>query len=304
MPIESVMRRLVVVGLDGSEKDGRAIAAAVAVGKLSESDLHFVRIIDDPLAGVVRDPREEVVGLHVAERVADTVVENRTDAEAALASVVANLGMGGDRVATWAVLQAQDVGVALIDHAVASDALLIVLATRAPRARSRAIVGSVADYVMRESPRPVILVPPGATFMAGKEPTVARVLVPLDDSSLSFRSLEFIVDLPRANELEYVLVEVVAEERARATAQTRLEKSAAWLRSRGVKGVEVCVLESADAAEAIVGAVRDTLVDAIAMSTRGAGGLGRLILGSVAEKVVRNSELPVMLLTPRVLAQQ
>jgi nucleotide-binding universal stress UspA family protein len=40
----------------------------------------------------------------------------------------------------------------------------------------------------------------------------------------------------------------------------------------------------------------------IAMSTRGAGGLGRLVLGSVAQGVLRASELPVLLLTPRILA--
>ena len=298
------MRRSIVVGLDGSEKDGRAIAAAVAVGRLSDSDLHFVRVIEDPLAGVVRDQRDELVGLRGAGQVAEAVVADRAAAEDQLAAVVANLRLGDDRVATFAVLEARDVAAALIDHAVARDALLIVLATRAPGARSRAIVGSVADHVMRESPRPVILVPPGAAFMAGKTPTVARVLVPLDDSSLSFRSLEFIVQLPHASELEYVLVEVVAEERARATAEVRLAKTAAWLRSRGARGVEMLVLQSPNAAAAIVGAVRETLVDAIAMSTRGAGGLGRLILGSVAEQVVRQSELPVMLLTPRVLAQR
>lgn len=269
------MGRLVMVGLDGSEKDDRAIAAALAVGQLSGSDLHFVRIVEN----------------------FDGAVEKQ------LADIVAHLPPDAERAATWKVVVAREAGAALIEHAVARDAFLIVLATRAPGARSRAIAGSVADHVMRESPRPVILVPPGASFLAGKEPAVARVLVPLDDSSLSFRSLEFIIELPRASALEYVLVEVVAEERARATAELRLTKTAAWLRSRGVKKVETIVLHSSDAAGAIVATVREALVDAIAMSTRGAGGLGRLMLGSVAEKVVRESELPVLLLTPRVLAR-
>jgi len=38
------------------------------------------------------------------------------------------------------------------------------------------------------------------------------------------------------------------------------------------------------------------------MSTRGEGGLRRLILGSVAEGVVRAGEVPVLLLTPAMLA--
>jgi hypothetical protein len=40
------------------------------------------------------------------------------------------------------------------------------------------------------------------------------------------------------------------------------------------------------------------LIDAIAMSTRGRSGLRRLMLGSVAEGVVRASEVPVLLVTP------
>ena len=74
-------------------------------------------------------------------------------------------------------------------------------------------------------------------------------------------------------------------------------------RAGGAKSVEVQVGEAIDVAAAIVGAVREVLPDFIAMSTRGASGLGRLILGSVAEGVVRSSELPVLLLTPRMLAQ-
>ena len=274
------MRRIVIVALDGSDKDGRALAAAAALSRLSESDLRYVRVIGQ-----------------------DVIATDRSEGGAAL-STLSGLPPRDVVVATTAGRQARDIANALIADAVAHDALLLVLATRAPGARSRAIAGSVADEVMRESPRPVILVPPGAKFLEGKVPTVSRVLVPLDDSSLSFRSLEFIIQLPRAGELEYVLVEVVNHERGRATAETRLGKTATWLRSRGAREVKLVVLRSPDIAAAILSVVREELVDAIAMSTHGAGGLGRLILGSVAQQVVRQSELPVMLLTPRVLAQR
>lgn len=298
------MARSIMVALDGTEKDGRAVAAASALARLSESDLHFVRVVIDPLVGVTRDPRDEFVGLRAAEELLAAVVSERSVAQHQLASVTQGLGMPAGRVATTAVIQAADVAAALVTHALERDALLVVLATRAPGARSRAIAGSVADHVMRECPRPVVLVPPGAAFLAGKTPAIARVLVPLDDSSLSFRSVEFVLGLPRAVDLEYVLLEVVAEEAARVEAEERLAKTAAWMRSRGVRSVAVRIVHAPDAAAAIVGAVREELVDGIVMSTRGAGGLGRLILGSVAEHVVRASELPVMLLTPRVLSQR
>ena len=275
------MQQPVMVALDGSEKDGRAVAAAAAIQKLSGRDLQFVRVIGT-----------------------DVMVVDGPDGPAQLATLVDRLPPNAELVATTAGREARDIAAALVDHATAREVLLIVLATRAPGKRSRAIAGSVADQVMRDSPRPVILVPPGAAFMSGKEPTISRVLVPLDDSSLSLRSLEFIIELPRARELEYVLLEVIVNESLRTTAQTRLGNTAAWLRSRGAKGVEVLVDHAPDPADAITGAVRTALVDSIVMSTRGAGGLGRLLLGSVAEGVVRKSELPVMLLTPRMLTRQ
>jgi nucleotide-binding universal stress UspA family protein len=73
---------------------------------------------------------------------------------------------------------------------------------------------------------------------------------------------------------------------------------AARLRARGATHVDVRVVEAADPAATIVGAVRKELVDFIAMSTRGSSGLERMVLGSVAEKVVRESDVPVLLVTP------
>jgi nucleotide-binding universal stress UspA family protein len=49
----------------------------------------------------------------------------------------------------------------------------------------------------------------------------------------------------------------------------------------------------------ILDAIRKDLIELIAMSTRGESGLRRLVLGSVAEQVVRHSEIPVLLVTAR-----
>jgi nucleotide-binding universal stress UspA family protein len=271
-------RRTIMVALDGSDKDARAVAAGRAIGRLSQCDLHFVRVVGE-----------------------DVLTSDHLDAEAHLASVVTGLPPA-NLVATSALREAKDTAAALIEQARGSAVVMVVLATRAPGARSRALVGSVADQVMRECPRPVVLVPPGAAFLAETHPTISRVLVPMDDSSLSFRAVEFIVALLQPTHPAFMLAEVVADDHAGATALVRLEQSAAWMRSRGAKDVEVTVLQSSDIAAAITGAVREWRADAIVMSTHGAGGLGRLMLGSVAEQVVRRSEVPVMLLTPGVLA--
>ena len=57
-------------------------------------------------------------------------------------------------------------------------------------------------------------------------------MTPQDGSSLAFRCLEFLIALPNARDLEYVLLEVVSSHGARDSAHQRLENSAAWLRAR------------------------------------------------------------------------
>jgi nucleotide-binding universal stress UspA family protein len=285
----------VIASVDGSEKAARAIAVATAIAKLADADLNVMRVIDIPSERLLS--HAEAIGLD------DAVVSGRRQVETELANTVAGLSVGPGRRVTLEVLEASDVATAIVGHAVQRNGRVLVMATRAPRALERAIAGSVADRVVRESPLPVVLVPPGAAFLEGKTMRITRVLVPQDGSSLAFRCLEFLVELPYASDLEYVLVEVVSTTELRVEAELRLKASATWLRARGVKSVEVVVADASDAAAAIVGAVREVFPDIIAMSTRGKSGLGRLMLGSVAEGVIRSSELPVLLLTPRMLAQ-
>ena len=58
--------------------------------------------------------------------------------------------------------------------------------------------------------------------------------------------------------------------------------------------VDVQVVESARPAEVILESVRGELVELIAMTTRGAGGLRRLVLGSTSTRVSAESTRRVL----------
>ena len=134
-----------------------------------------------------------------------------------------------------------------------------------------------------------------------------KVLVPLDGSVLAEGALPKAVELAEASVAGLLLlraahahtlpgvdptaaqVEVVREaEQYLAEVRDRLGKS-------GLKKVEASVWYG-PAAYAIVEAARLYRVDQIVMSTHGRSGLGRLILGSVAESVVRGTTTPILLI--------
>jgi len=286
------MSNPVMVPLDGSDKDARALAVASALATLSDSDIHLVAVIEVPSERLIA--QAEFVGIDEA------AVSGRRDAEARLADIAARISVDAGRMTTFAVLEG-NVAEELIGHAVRCDARVVVMATRSPRAAERSPAGSIAERVTRESACPVMLVPPGVSFERELGASFSRVLVPLDGSELALRSVDFLIALPRSPALEFVLVEVVSDDSVCSEARDRLEGAAQRLRANGSGAVDVVVAEANEKADAIVAAARERRADLIAMSTRGLSGLRHLVLGSVAEGVVKRSEVPVLLITPGVL---
>lgn len=136
-----------------------------------------------------------------------------------------------------------------------------------------------------------------------------KILVPLDGSSVAEIALPEAVDLARGGAALVLLraaepvrlpaadpterqVEVVRD------AESYLDSVAAWARKAGVTEIETSVWY-APAAEAIIEAARVRDVDLIVMATHGRSGLGRLVLGSVAESVMRGTTTPILLLRAR-----
>lgn len=78
-------------------------------------------------------------------------------------------------------------------------------------------------------------------------------------------------------------------------AETYLDDVAARMRAVGVKDVRCSVWYGA-AAPAIIDAAALNHADLIVMMTHGRSGLGRLVMGSVAESVVRGTTTPILLM--------
>ena len=134
-----------------------------------------------------------------------------------------------------------------------------------------------------------------------------KILIPLDGSSLAELALDKVgqlaakehttITLLRAAEAHVMppLDPVEAQIAVVREAEDYVNRIAARLRERGFKKVETSIWYGAPAA-AIVEAAEVQKPDLIVMSTHGRSGLGRLILGSVAESVVRGTTAPILLL--------
>ena len=134
-----------------------------------------------------------------------------------------------------------------------------------------------------------------------------RILIPLDGSALAESALGKATELAGDGTATLMLlraaearslpgvdpteaqVEVVRE------AEEYLMGVAARLATEGIKRVETSVWYG-PSASAIIDAARLRKADLIVMSTHGRSGLGRLILGSVAESVLRGTTTPILLL--------
>ena len=130
-----------------------------------------------------------------------------------------------------------------------------------------------------------------------------KILVPLDGSVLAeaalWKAAEIsnggTLSLLRAAEAHSLLGadQIDAQVAAVKEAEEYLATVARRLADRGMKSVETHVWYGPPAA-AIVEAAQVHKVDLIVMSTHGRSGLGRLILGSVAESVLRGTRTPIL----------
>lgn len=144
-----------------------------------------------------------------------------------------------------------------------------------------------------------------------------QIIVPLDGSTLAEHALPHAAAMARATSSSLVLLQVVpalmntgpsswstsrsvllkSDKEDSDRAQTYLSRLEAGLRVEGVE-VETRVRQG-DAAKVIVSEVSDDpSIFLIAMSTHGRSGLGRWFFGSVAEKVLRTSCVPLLLIRP------
>lgn len=133
----------------------------------------------------------------------------------------------------------------------------------------------------------------------------ATIVMPFDGSALAEHALPYAVELAKATRARLVLLRVMPVTplipRALTDEAERAELTAAADRVRG-QGIEVEPVVRhvgyESVANAILEEVRHREAVGLVMSTHGRGGLGRWVYGSVADEVLRATDVPVLLVPP------
>jgi nucleotide-binding universal stress UspA family protein len=215
---------------------------------------------------------------------------------------------------------------ALCAHIASSKADLVVMTTHGRGPFGRFWLGSVADELVRRSPVPILLVRPHeeAADLA-REPVVPHVLVPLDGTPLAEQILAHAAELARLLGADCTLLRVVEpvpplphlsdgsvagkealaltgrlqgmQAQLHLEAEDYLDGVAERLRKQLLHVRTKVVFEEHPAA-AILREAEQLGGGLVALETHGRRGLARLFLGSVADKVLRASPLPLLLHRP------
>jgi len=134
-----------------------------------------------------------------------------------------------------------------------------------------------------------------------------KILVPLDGSTLAEAALPRALELATASGAPLVLLRatqarafpgadpIEAQLEAVRESEAYLVEVAARLEALGARDVRRAVWYGAPA-PAIIDAAAFNQADLIVMTTHGRSGLGRLVMGSVAESVLRGTRVPILLL--------
>ncbi len=195
------------------------------------------------------------------------------------------------------------------------DVDLVVISAHGWGYISRTVTGSVSDYLMRNLQVPLLVVraSPATPPVVSRQIALRRVLVPLDGSQVAERILRPARELGGLWNAEYRLLRVVSPPRwffspwseqqsaasqgplgaMRDEATNYLETLAAQFRSSSL-AVETSVVVADSPASAILAEANSAKCDLIAIGTHGRGGLPRLLRGSVADKVIRGADTPVL----------
>lgn len=206
-----------------------------------------------------------------------------------------------------------DPGEGILKLAAEQQADLIAMSTHGRSGITRWLFGSLARHVLEAGKVPVLMVHPheGTAVSGG----INKILVPLDASSVAEGVLPVVEEFAKAFGASIVLFNAIAPlttypgfetvypavagdvlQDLQKQADSYLAGVASAMKERGLNVTAITTIDTA--AAGILEAAKQSGADLIAIGTHGRSGIGRAVLGSVADAVIRRSHLPCLAIHP------
>lgn len=319
------MFQRILVPLDGSERARQAIPLAARIARASGGSLLFFSVLPPP---VNLNWQAETGWMQAEGRAAE-----RQEREAELARLAASADVQGIEVDTEVGegLPAQ----AILEKARLDPADLIVLCSHGRSGMLRWALGSVAQKVARYSTMPVVILRSGWPMpLPPHGMRSLRMMVALDGSPLAESALlpaarlsaalsaplpgelHLVRVLPFSNDFEYGQDDASAraKRQAKQKAQAYLQALRQQLSEQTNVRIISSIATSLDTAETLISIAEtgegDGLsrtmesCDLIALATHGRSGPARWVMGSITERILGATRLPLLVVRPQHTGEQ
>lgn len=321
------MFKRILVPLDGSTRAERALPVAARLARAAGGSVVLVQVASVPITYSPYLASSAYAG--------EVIEEELTDAENYLKTIARSEVLAGIEVETKVLFGAAAQTVLSIASSYQVD--LIVMTSHGRTGMKRWVLGSVAQKLARYSSIPVFVLHAEGPFPAGPHPDAQpiRALVTLDGSFLAKAALEPAAQLlaalaaPAQGALHLMRVvkpPTLEDERLESDqeymahlrestlhkAKIYLDSVAGHLREGPLASLNLsiswsvvmdddvahAIISTAENGEGVGGTGAFGRFDLIAMATHGRGGLHHWVLGSVTERVLGSTKLPILIVRP------
>jgi nucleotide-binding universal stress UspA family protein len=298
------MLKRIVVPLDGSQLSHTALPLARSLAEQTGAGVTLLSVIDPPRdfyitpqdSSATRLRPKDIDHLAAEEKRLEEYLQNVASSfDGTRVSIDVRLGQAPDQI---------------LESAESVTGSAIVMASHGRSGFGRMLLGSVATRVVQGSRVPVFVNRASTDSRAefGKQ-KITNVAVALDGSKLAEMALDRAYGIFR-NNVRYTLMRIVEpvapgqsytsevianyERDARESAEDYLRDIADTLTTQGATvSADVRVTQPASGITRIAS---EFGADVIAITTHGRSGINRFLLGSVAERVLQDTDRPVMII--------
>jgi nucleotide-binding universal stress UspA family protein len=310
------MFKRILVPLDGSARAERAIPVAARIARALGDSVILLRVATAP----VDTGKFSKLSVYAEESVNADL--------AGATSYLENIAKSDELVGITTEVKALFGAAAptILSSAQSFHASIVVMCSHGYTGYKRWVLGSIADKVTRHSPVPVLVLREGGPVPSTSIQQPVRALVPVDGSPLSEAVLEpaaylaaalaqatsqqgalhllRVVDLPATGGKfkSDAHIDTSLKEQVKHEDEAYLATLANRLPEGDLANLDLSVTYSVefdpDVAEAIVKKAEQDKFDFIAIATHGRGGVQHWAMGSVSERVLHATKLPLLIMRP------